>query len=90
MDIEKVKAEMANKQLTLPADKSATAYVLLALFLGGFGIHNLWAGNSERGKLELIIGLVGALCCCFVPTLVVQVMAWLDIAHVIDSARKGA
>lgn len=90
MDIEKIKAEMANKQLTLPADKSATTYVLLAILLGGFGVHNLWAGNSERGKLELIVGLVGAACCCFIPTLVVQVMAWLDIAHVIDSVRKGA
>lgn len=90
MDINNVKSELANTQLTLPADKSATTYVLLAILLGGFGVHNLWAGNASRGKMELIIGLIGALCCCGIPTFVMQVFAWLDIAHVIESVRKGA
>lgn len=35
--------------------KSRTAYVLLGLFLGFFGIHNFYAGYSGRGIAQLLI-----------------------------------
>ncbi len=35
--------------------KSRTVYVLLAIFLGEFGIHNFYAGYSGKGTLQLLI-----------------------------------
>ena len=37
--------------------KSRLAYILLGLFLGGFGIHNFYAGYSGRGIAQLLITL---------------------------------
>lgn len=41
----------------IPANKKVVnkvAYVLLALFLGGFGIHNFYAGKTGQGILFLL------------------------------------
>lgn len=35
--------------------KSRMTYILLALFLGGFGIHNFYAGYSGKGIAQLLI-----------------------------------
>ena len=40
------------------APKSRTAYILLALFLGTFGIHNFFSGNKKHGFIKL--GLIFA------------------------------
>ena len=72
----------------LPADKSALVYVLLALFLGAFGVHNLWAG-IPKGKTELLLGLVVFVCSCGSLLIINQIIAWFDIASAIDSARKA-
>ncbi|WPX39890.1 NINE protein [Akkermansia sp. N21116] len=41
---------------TLP--KSRTAYVVLAIFLGCFGIHNFYAGYTGRAITQLVITLL--------------------------------
>lgn len=41
----------------MPTNKKVVnklAYVLLALFLGGFGIHNFYAGKTGQGILFLL------------------------------------
>ncbi len=38
--------------------KSRITYVLLAIFLGIWGIHNFYAGYKKRGFWELFIGFV--------------------------------
>ena len=35
--------------------KSRLAYILLALFLGCFGIHNFYAGYKGKGLIQLLI-----------------------------------
>lgn len=42
---------------TLPP-KSRIAYVLLAIFLGGLGIHNFYAGYSGRGIAQLLLSIL--------------------------------
>lgn len=40
---------------------SRVVYILLALFLGGLGIHNFVAGYTVRGVVQLVISVVSAL-----------------------------
>ena len=40
--------------------KSKVAYVLLGVFLGGYGVHNFYAGYTEKAVIQLILGI---LCC---------------------------
>jgi len=39
-------------------DKSRTAYVLLAVFVGYFGIHNFYAGYKGRAIAQLLITVI--------------------------------
>lgn len=41
--------------------KSRGIYIVLALFLGGLGIHNFYAGYNGRGAAQLVITLVTGL-----------------------------
>ncbi|MDO5472156.1 MAG: NINE protein [Akkermansia sp.] len=38
--------------------KSRLAYILLALFLGGLGIHNFYAGYKGKAIAQLLITVV--------------------------------
>lgn len=49
------------------SDKSRLTYILIALFLGPWGIHNFYAGHSGRGIIQLILGLTLIGCCITVP-----------------------
>jgi hypothetical protein len=75
--------DLKSTNVTLPADKPALVYVLLAFFLGAYGVHNLWAGNSDKGKAQLIIGF-----CCCAP--LIYITALLDVANLIENLRKKA
>lgn len=41
------------------SDKSRLTYILLALFLGPWGIHNFYAGYSGKGIIQLLLGITG-------------------------------
>lgn len=45
---------------TLPVGppKSRVLFIVLALFLGGLGVHNFYAGHHGRGAAQLVITLV--------------------------------
>lgn len=43
-----------HKQQTASSDKSRIVAALLALFLGGLGIHHFYLGNNKRGILYLL------------------------------------
>ncbi|MBO4632358.1 MAG: TM2 domain-containing protein [Lentisphaeria bacterium] len=37
--------------------KSRLAYILLAIFLGGFGVHNFYAGYNQKAVIQLLLTL---------------------------------
>ena len=41
--------------------KSRVTYVLLALFLGSFGLHNFYAGYSRKAAIQLCVSLLTCL-----------------------------
>ncbi len=52
--------------------KSRMVYILLALFFGGLGIHNFYAGRNNIGIVQLILGLT------FIGLLVTGIWAIID------------
>lgn len=64
--------------------RSATAAVLLAIFLGGFGAHHFYMGRTGRGVLYL------AFCWTLVPTLVALVEALFMPGRVKRHNRSAA
>ncbi len=67
-------AQLARKK----SNCSRVAYIILALFLGGFGIHNFYAGHTKIGLLQLALLLSGA---CFgpIPWIVLAVFILIEI-----------
>ena len=57
-------------------DKSALAYALLALFLGGLGVHKFYAGKNGVGVAMLLMGTIGIL--LIVPFVAVWIWAFVD------------
>jgi TM2 domain-containing membrane protein YozV len=51
--------------------KSRLAYILLALFLGGFGVHNFYAGYTGKGVAQLLLFLL------LIWTIVVPLAIWI-------------
>ena len=43
------------------SQKSRAAYVLLAIFLGGWGIHNFYGGYTTRAVIQLVVWVVSFL-----------------------------
>ena len=74
---EKLKADV-----TLPDDKSRLVYTVLAMIFGGIGLHNFYAGNSEKAKAQLKLGLIGVCCFCYPLWLIAAVSAWMDAIYV--------
>lgn len=50
---------------------SRAVYILLALFLGGFGVHNYYAGYSKQGGLQLAGTLFGCAATVILPVLAI-------------------
>ncbi len=46
-----------NYQILNPA-KSRVAYILLAIFVGGLGVHNFYAGYTGKGVAQLLISII--------------------------------
>ena len=66
--------------------KQRIAYILLGLFLGGFGIHNFYAGYSNKAIAQLLISLlIGWL---IIPYIAVVIWSLIEICTV-DKDAKG-
>ena len=82
--------DLKSNDVKLPAGKSFTTYVVLAIFLGGFGVHNFWAGNQDKAKAQLIIGVVGFFCCCGLGPTVSWITAIIDVITVKNALSQNA
>jgi hypothetical protein len=60
------------------SSRTRTTYILLALFLGGFGVHNFYAGHVKIGILELALLLSGP-CLAGIPWILLAVFILLEI-----------
>ena len=67
-------------QVLEPKDK--TRYLLLAIFLGGLGIHNFYAGYTNRAVLQLLISLVGGIFTCGLAPIGVWIWAIVEGVNV--------
>ena len=50
-----------NNQAYYPNQKSRLAAGLFALFLGAWGVHNFYLGNTSRAVIQLVVTIVGIL-----------------------------
>lgn len=64
--------------------KNRFAYILLAVFLGAFGVHNFYAGYTKSGVFQLLITLL--LGWLIIPLLIV----WIWIIYEICTVDKDA
>lgn len=58
---------------------SKVAYVLLAFFLGGLGIHNFYAGKTGLGVVYLLF------CWTFIPAIAALVQAIIALCKTSDA-----
>jgi TM2 domain-containing membrane protein YozV len=70
-----------------PQAKDRVAYILLALFLGGLGIHNFYAGYNKTGLIQLLLVLPGAFLTCGITALVVSIWAIIEACTVTQDAN---
>lgn len=66
------------------APKSRVAFILLALFLGGFGIHNFYAGYTTKGIIQLLISVLS----CGYGAIVVWVWVIIEACTVTVDANN--
>lgn len=66
--------------------KNGVAYVLLATFLGNFGIHNFYAGYVKRAVAQLLLTLFSWVL-LFLPLFAVQIWALLDMCLINKDVR---
>lgn len=63
--------------------KSRLAYILLAVFLGEFGIHNFYAGYNSKGLVQLLITALS----CGALSIVSWIWAIVDLITVTTDAN---
>ena len=80
-------APAVNVVLNLPP-KSRATYVVLAIFFGGLGIHNFYAGYAGRGVAQLLLSLIFGSFTCGIVSLIVWLWAIIE-ACVTSNDTKG-
>ena len=58
------------------SSKSRATAAILAIFLGGFGVHKFYLGYHQAGTITLIVSLVGSI--IILPTIVMGIIAFIE------------
>lgn len=77
VDIHVVEAGRPAPGTAQPGQKSKVAAGLLAIFLGGLGIHKFYIGASTAGIIMLLCTLLGFIL-LFIPTFVIGIIALIE------------
>ena len=72
-------------QTPVVSASSRMTYVLLGFFLGGFGIHNFYAGYAGRGIAQLFMTLFGFV--LIFPLLIVGVWVLIELFTVTTDSK---
>lgn len=67
---------LTKKMNKLVNDKSIVVYLILAWFLGIFGIHRFYAGKNGSGLAMLLMGTIGWI--LIIPPIIAGVWALVD------------
>ncbi len=70
---------------SLGTPKSRLVYILLAFFLGGFGIHNFYAGYTGKGITQLLLCVL--LFWLVIPLIIVGLWVIIEIITVTKDAK---
>lgn len=62
--------------LSRQSSKSRATAAILAIFLGGFGVHKFYLGYNQAGTITLIVSLVGSI--IILPTIVMSIIAFVE------------
>lgn len=69
-----------NMQQVPSQPKSRTTFVLLGIFLGGFGIHNFYAGYTNKAIAQLLIVILAGW--LIVPAIAVGIWVIIEVCTV--------
>lgn len=69
---------------TTTPPKSRLVYILLALFLGGLGVHNFYAGRKKQAIIQLVLTIT--LCWTGIVPLGVAIWVIIEMIKVTQSA----
>lgn len=61
----------------ISSPKYKTTAVLLAIFLGGLGIHNFYLGYSSKGIIQLFL-FFGGIFSCGITAIIAIVWGWIE------------
>jgi TM2 domain-containing membrane protein YozV len=74
-----------------PAAKSKMAAGILGIFLGGFGIHNFYLGNTMKAIIQLLMGTIGWLgMLLFIPIPIAAAIWGLVEGILILTSKSGS
>ena len=68
------------------SSRSAIAYLLFALFLGGFGAHNFYIGKTGLAVTQLLVAIIGGILLLGIPTIVIAI--WVMVEGCMGLAGK--
>lgn len=69
--------------------KSKLVALLLAGFLGGFGIHQFYLGNKKVAKTQLVLTILGMLTAAIPLILAVGGWAIVDMIKIVNADEDG-
>ena len=81
----------SNQQNFTPTPlKSKLVAVLLAFFVGSFGVHNFYLGYTQKAWIQLILTLVGFLLICvivgIIPIIGVAIWAFVEAIQLLTGS----